>query len=146
MTDDSTIRLAITQHFIDTGRAPTMTELASTLGIPEPDVRAAAHRLHDAHMLVLQPDSGEVLMANPFSAVPTGFEVTSGDQSWWANCIWDALGVPHMLQRDTRIVTACPCCGDALTLDVQGGVLTRVEGMIHFAVPARRWWDNIVFT
>src|SRR5687768_14100248 len=75
MTDDSTIRLAVYHHFTEHGRAPTLSELAHTLAIPEPDIRAAAHRLHDAHLLVLHPDSGEVLMANPFSAVPTSFEV-----------------------------------------------------------------------
>jgi hypothetical protein len=37
-------------------------------------------------------------MANPFSAVPTPFLVRSGDRSWYGNCIWDALGIPAMLQ------------------------------------------------
>jgi hypothetical protein len=146
MTDDSTIRLAIYHHFAEHGRAPTMSELAHTLAIPEPDIRTATQRLHDAHLLVLHPDSGEVLMASPFSAVPTPFEVSTPDSTWWANCIWDSFGIAHMLQRDVHIATACPCCRDAMTLDVQGGALTRSEGIIHFAIPARHWWDDIVYT
>src|SRR5690242_2628595 len=90
MTDDSRIRLAVYHHFTERGRTPTLSELATTLALPEPDIRAAVQRLHDAHMLVLDPTSGEVLMANPFSAVPTSFEVSTTDFTWWANCIWDS--------------------------------------------------------
>ena len=146
MTDDSPIRLAIYHHFAEHGRAPTLSELATTLALPEPDIRAAAQRLHDAHMLVLDPASGEVLMANPFSAVPTSFEVSTTDFTWWANCIWDSFGIAHMLRQDAMIVTACPCCRDSLIVDVHGGALVPSEGVIHFAVPARHWWDDIVYT
>jgi hypothetical protein len=33
-----------------------------------------------------------------------------------------------------------------MRLEVRGGRLVRSEGMLHFAVPARRWWDNVAFT
>jgi hypothetical protein len=33
-----------------------------------------------------------------------------------------------------------------MRLQVRHGVLTRTEGVVHFGVPARRWWDNIGFT
>jgi hypothetical protein len=29
---------------------------------------------------------------------------------------------------------------------VRAGALARREGIIHFALPALRWWDNIGFT
>ena len=84
-------------------------------------------------------------MAEPFSAVPTGFEVNAGNRSWWGNCIWDALGIPAMLKVDARIYTACGCCNDAMALTVKNGRLLDKSGSIHFAVPARRWWEDVVF-
>jgi hypothetical protein len=33
-----------------------------------------------------------------------------------------------------------------MRLEVRGGALAHGEGVVHFAVPARRWWDNIGFT
>ena len=107
------------------------------------DVGAALHRMHDAHILVLQP-RGEVLMANPFSAVPTPFVTEVGDRRWFGNCIWDALGILATLHANGRVVTSCAECGDAMVLEVSDGVVSG-DGIIHFALPARRWWDDIVF-
>jgi hypothetical protein len=97
-------------------------------------------------MLVLQPDSGEVLMASPFSAVPTAYRVEAGEQGWWANCIWDALGVCAMIRSDATVLTSCPDCGEAMSLTVEAGELLPAPGIVHFAVPAARWWKDIVFT
>ena len=40
----------------------------------------------------------------------------------------------------------CPDCGRPMGLRVQGGVLQEQDGVAHFAVPARQWWDNIGYT
>ena len=94
---DLLVRQAVYDGFITAGRALPVGEIARRLDTPEPSVRASIRRLADAHMLVLQPSSGEVLMANPFSAVPTAFAVSSQGRSWWGNCIWDGLGILAML-------------------------------------------------
>lgn len=143
---DKEVRRLVYDTLIHTGRAPSSEEVASILGAPPNFVRQSFKRLAAAHMLVLQQGSGEVLMANPFSAVPTPFQVESGGISYWGNCIWDSLGVAAMLHRDARIVTACADCGEAMQLRIEGGSLAPAEGIIHFAIPARRWWDNIVYT
>jgi hypothetical protein len=96
-------------------------------------------------VLVLQ-ESGEILMANPFSAVPTPFIVEAGERRYWANCIWDGLGVLAMTGADGRVLASCGDCGEAMGVQVQGGDLVSPEGLIHFAVPARQWWSNIKFT
>lgn len=57
-------------------------------------------------------------MAPPFSAVPTPFAVDTSRHSAYANCAWDALGVPIMLGERARVVTACGCCGEAITLEI----------------------------
>jgi hypothetical protein len=46
---------------------------------------------------------------------------------------------------DAVITAPCGDCGVGMTAEVRGSKLVRDEGFIHFAVPARRWWDNIGF-
>jgi len=89
-------------------------------------------------------------MANPLSAVPTPFLVQteggSGPRGWYGNCIWDALGVIAMLQGDGRVLSSCACCGEGMTVSVRRGeVSCEPPGLVHFALPARQWWSDIVF-
>ncbi len=144
--NDIEVRRLTYDTFINTGRAPSIADLAATLGAPPASVTESLRRLDEAHMLVLQRGSGEILMANPFSAVPTPFQVESGGISYWGNCIWDSFGVAAMLRRDAAILAACGDCGEAMQLTIEDGNLAHAEGILHFAIPARRWWENIVYT
>lgn len=74
------------------GRVPSADNLADHVGLGIETVRASWRRLHDSHALVLDANSGEIRMANPFSAVPTTFRVETGNRVWYANCAWDAFG------------------------------------------------------
>jgi Alkylmercury lyase len=152
MPDDlkNRVRVRLYQLFLELGRCPSSEEVATALQCNVSDVSAAFRALADAHMLVLQPGSGEILMANPLSAVPTPFVVETqadtGFRSWYGNCIWDALGVIAMLQRDGRVLTSCGCCGESMTVNVRNGAAeAKPSGIVHFAIPAKRWWDDIVF-
>ena len=126
---------------VDLGRPP----LAAEVG-PTEHVRAGWQRLHEAHALVLDRDRREILMANPFSAVPTPHRVEACERSWYGNCAWDAFGICAALGADGRIETACPDCGDALVIQVQDGRPDDRRLVFHCLVPARHWWDDIVFT
>jgi len=144
------VRLKVYDLFVTTGRCPKMAEVAHTLGAGISDVATAFQELAAAHMLVLQAGTGEVLMASPLSAVPTPFVVETqsggGTGSWYGNCIWDALGVITMLQRDGRVLTSCGCCGESMTVSVYNGAVdSKPPGVVHFAIPAKHWWDDIVF-
>ena len=146
----TSLRVKLYQMFVAGGRCPTKQEVASALNCSLPDVTAAYRELAGAHMLVLQPGSGEVLMASPLSAIPTPFVVETHDKaavrSWYGNCIWDGLGVIAMLRADGRVLTSCACCGEGMTVGVSNGtVVSEPAGIVHFAIPARRWWDDIVF-
>jgi hypothetical protein len=96
-------------------------------------------------MVVLQRDTGEILMANPFSAVRTPFLAQVDGRSYYGNCIWDVLGIPAMLRRDAVIQTSCGDCGTSMTLRIVNGSLEPAVGIAHFAVPAAQWWADIVF-
>lgn len=143
---DATFRHAIYQFVATLGHIPKLRELAAALSRPKRTIRAGVPRLAQLHIVVLQPQSSEILRAAPFWAVPTAFQVQSGKHSWWASCIWDALAIPAMLRSDARITTACACCDSAMQLTVREGRLLNANGVIHFAVPASRWYENIVFT
>ncbi|MEA2575825.1 MAG: hypothetical protein QOH93_3123 [Chloroflexia bacterium] len=145
-THDKEVRRVIFDTLMRTGKAPLSVEVASTMGVSHDAVRESFQRLADAHMLLLQRASGEILMGGPFSAVSTPFQVESGGVSYWGNCIWDALGIPAMLHQDAVITTTCGDCGERMQLSVEGGKLAPAEGIIHFAIPARHWWDNLVYT
>src|SRR6186713_2429018 len=90
---DVQVRQRIYDDMIERGFVPTAAQLAEGLGSSLADVRASFRRMKEGHILVLQEGDEEILMANPFSAVPTPFVVTIGERSWWGNCIWDALGI-----------------------------------------------------
>ncbi len=143
---DARVREFVYEAALARGRPPMRAEITAALGRPSAEIERALARLHDGHVLVLQPGSGEVLMANPFSAVPTSFEVTTEKHTSFGNCVWDGLGILAMLHADGVVRTACACCGEALELRVRGGRLKPVSAVVHFAVPAKRWWDDIAFT
>jgi hypothetical protein len=85
-------------------------------------------------------------MAHPFSARPTTFPVISGDRRWYANCIWDALAIPAMLQMDAVIPARCAQSGVELPVRIRDQRAEAPPCVVHFAVPLRQWWDDIVFT
>jgi hypothetical protein len=143
---DIALRGAVYDYTLRAGRPPTSTQAAQALESTIVAVQAGFQRLAAAHVLVLQPETGEILMANPFSAVPTPFPVKTAHQSYYGNCIWDALGVAAMLNQAAVISTACGCCGLGLEVSIQAGAAGGPSSLVHFALPAARWWDDIVFT
>ena len=143
---DRDVRLFIYDYFLRTGRAPQTIDVAAKLSCGAATVHASLERLAAGHAIVLEPESREILRAAPFWATPTNFVIESSGRSWWGSCIWDALGIPAMLGADARVLTACGCCSAAMTLEVSGGVLQPAEGIVHFAVPVPRWYEDVVFT
>jgi hypothetical protein len=143
-TLDRDVRLAVYRKIVEDGRPPTAPEIAVGFGVATQDVEASLRRLADGHVLVLAPGTPYIWMANPFSAIPTPFEVEVGGRRYFGNCIWDALGISACLDADAHIRTFCPDCSELLSLDIQDGSLeATAEEVIHFGVPAARWWDDI---
>lgn len=143
---DIEVRLAVFRQLADSGRAPSYGELANRLGTSDTIVREALGRLALSRAIVLRPGTSDIWMANPFSAVETGFEVSAGDSRWYGNCIWDSLGVLALVKRDGSVQTPCPDCGEPLRVEVSGGHLQSNDAIVHFAVPAAHWWDDIGYT
>lgn len=143
---DIALRRLTYEMFVELGRAPTAAEVASRSGSAVEDVIRGWRKLHEAHALVLEAETDEIRMANPFSAVPSAYRVQADGRWWYANCAWDAFGICAALQVDGTIETSCRDCGEPISVDVRDEHPSDESLVFHCLVPARHWWDDIVFT
>lgn len=140
--DDRTVRVCVLDLLVDGRAAPTAAEVADAAGITPDEAAAALHRLAAAHRLVLTPDGSRVAMAHPFSGIRTDYRSEIGNRTWWANCGWDAFAILALL-GDGQVL-AHTDTGE-VRWDVHNGVVTP-EGLVHFVVAPRHFWDDIAFT
>jgi hypothetical protein len=143
---DRSVRRYVYEHFVDQERPPTAGETAAALKLPLSEIQVAFKRLHESHVLVLEPDRLAIRFAQPFCAVPTRYQVLAQGHSWWGTCAWDALGIPAALNADAEISATCPDCEEPIIIRVQDGNVVGSAEIIHFVVPAKHWWDDIFFT
>ncbi|CAG0949198.1 hypothetical protein ANRL3_00106 [Anaerolineae bacterium] len=140
------IRVFVYQHFASTTRPPTIDETAIRFQINVEQAAMAYQELNRRHALFLEPGTHTIRMANPFSAVPTRFLVHARGNTYWANCAWDALGIPAALNCDATIETRCAETEQPITLKVQNNQVFSQDERIHFQIPFRHWYDDLVFT
>jgi hypothetical protein len=110
------------------------------------DARRAYGRLHAQHALYLDTGTDRVRMANPLAALPTAYAVHVEGRLLWANCAWDSLGIPAMLHADARIEAVLPASRETMTYAIVSGALQAAPGVVHFALPFRRWYDDLIHT
>jgi hypothetical protein len=143
---DLRVKLAVYRHFAETGRRPEPDEVAGRAGLDVAGVLAAYQRLRAQRLLLLEADGLSIRMAPPFSGVPTQHRVEVGGTTYFANCAWDALGVPAALHRPGRVLSRCEESGEPLDLEVGIDGPEPSTWVFHCLVPASRWWDDLVFT
>ncbi len=144
---DRDVRLYVFRQAADTARVPSPDQIASALGQPQSEIEESLRRLAAGRVLILAPNTTNIWAANPFCAVPSNFRVSTPGRTYWGICIWDALGIAAALHTDAIVTARCSDgCEQEIVLEVKDGVLTRSEGIVHFGVPAARWWENIGFT
>ncbi len=140
------VRAFIYEQFVETTRPPSSETTARHFDINIEETGRLYQALHDRHALLLDTDRREIRMANPFSGVPTDFQVHTNGKSYFANCAWDMLGIPAMLQSDAIIDAVCAESREPIRLEVRGGEVKPEEVRIHFPLPFARWYDDIAFT
>ena len=120
----------------------------------DPDVRRFK-RLHilpvlqflQLGVLFLEPDGETIRMAPPFSAVPTQHTVRVGNRTYFANCCWDSLGIPAALHAEADVFSRCEQTLEPVHLRVgRDGPVDPEPVVAHFAVPAAKWWADLVHT
>jgi hypothetical protein len=114
------VHQAVLRAFAGTGRAPdpaVLEAVAAPLGVSAQAVLAA---LAAGDFLTLD-QNGQVAAACPFSARPTGIEVTLPSGMAVASmCAVGALGIAAMLGCDTVIDAADPVAGEPVRVTVTG--------------------------
>jgi hypothetical protein len=134
---------------VGTGAAPTAAELATRFGASTTRIAIALRALADDHGVVLHPHAAEVWVAHPFATAPTPFVVRRGRRSWWCPCAWCSLGAAGLLDDGTEPVTITTTLGGEgpqVTLTIVDGDLRDDDYVVHFPVPMRRAWDNVIHT
>jgi hypothetical protein len=146
MDVDVAVKLAIYHHFAETGSRPSPADIGARIGATETDAMAAYERLQAQRVLVLEPDGVSIRMAPPFSGVPTQHVVETEGVRYYANCAWDSLGIPAAIHRPAVVRSRCEQSKAPLEMKVGLDGPPQIDWLFHCAVPAARWWDDIVFT
>lgn len=143
---DTQVKLAVYRTTAETGQTPGADAVARQLDIEPGESRSAYARLAQHRLLVLEPDGVSIRMAPPFSGVPTQHRVRAGKVEYFANCAWDALGIPAALRSEAEVSSRCEQTGEPLELRVGLAGPEPSSWLFHCEVPAARWWHDIVFT
>jgi hypothetical protein len=146
MSLDTQTKLAIYRHFAETGQRPSLEVVAESVGSDVSTVREAYARLRAQRVLVLEPDGESIRMAPPFSGVATQHVVVVEATKYFANCAWDAFGIPAALHRRGHVHSRCEQSGEPVNLEIGLDGPSPSDWLFHCLVPAARWWDDIVFT
>jgi hypothetical protein len=146
MDFDTSVKLAVYTSTAATGRIPSIQTVAHFVGAESVRVAQAYARLRTSRLLYLEPDGVTIRMAPPFSGVPTQHRVTVEGIEYFANCAWDALGIPAALGRSGIVNSRCEQSLETLHLTVGLSGPEPSSWLFHCLVPAARWWDDLVFT
>lgn len=146
MDTDTQVKLAIYRHFAENGRPPSPEEVSGRAGLEVQSVLETYPRLKAQRVLVLEADGSSIRMAPPFSGIPTQHVVLAGGKQYFANCAWDALGIPAALHQPAEVRSRCEQSGEPLHLKVGLDGPEPTPWLFHCLVPAAKWWEDIVFT
>lgn len=141
-----TVRARIYDHIVAMGFPPSVAEIARSVGITQDDAAAAFAWLHDQHALGLERDGETIRIANPFSGVPTRFRVHANGRSYWANCAWDALGIPAALHANATIDAVLSDDDSIVQLRVTAETLHGHGELVHIPLPFTAWYDDLIDT
>jgi hypothetical protein len=144
---DTIVKLNIYETIARTATTPSAEQVAGAIGASMQEVIAAFERLHQKRLLVPEPgDKSRIRMAPPFSGIETPFRVKVDQLDYYANCAWDALGIPAALHQDAVITASDAYTNEPIILKVKDEMPVDQNCVIHFAVPAAHWWDDIIYT
>lgn len=144
--NNSSLHQSIITSFLDHQRPPTIREIADRFRCDVAEARQALRALAEYHGVVLHPNTDEIWVAHPFSAAPTTCVVTSGNRKWWGNCAWCSLGVVQLAGGTATIETRIGAIENHATIRFEDGKLIDTDFVVHFPIPMRQVWDNVIYT
>lgn len=146
MVTNSNLHYSIIKGIIEKGYAPNLEALAELLEADKNEVVKGLYELQEYHGVVLHPNEPKVWAIHPFSLAPTNFYVKSDKGEWWGNCAWCSLGVAALVGGDIKITTNLGAETKQIEINIIGGEVQEKDFYIHFPIPMKNAWDNVVYT
>ncbi len=146
------VRKYIFEHFEEHAIAPVLEQIMQKFGLDRASALNVLVELQSARHIALLPGTQRILMAFPFSSIVTPFRVrTAGkDRDYFANCAWDAVAIHVALGKKQWITSYCHHCAEDIKIHLRDQRMvsqgSRSEPLIYLALPASKWWENIVLT
>jgi hypothetical protein len=141
------VRRAIYDTFAGQGYAPSRQQIRDLAAVAEAQVNEAVAELAAQHHLALD-QSGNVVMAHPFTTVNLGFSVMGERTLWWGGCAWDSFAIPNLVKDEPSVLvaTTCPACRRPLAWTVRRSGPPEGPEVAHFLVPMDKAWNDVVYT
>ncbi|MBV8895419.1 MAG: hypothetical protein JO051_02830 [Acidobacteriaceae bacterium] len=146
MADQDSLALLhyqLIQGVMQHGKCPSNLELAQSLKTSEAEIESLLSDLAAIHGVVLHPHVREPWIIHPFSLTPTLNWIEGETGSWWAPCVWCALGITTLVGGATRIHTRYGAEAEPRVIEVLDGRPLASDVVVHFAIPPARAWDNV---
>lgn len=144
------IRKFVFDYFVEYSRAPHVEEIMGRFKISKQEVFDAQDSLEKARLLYRLKGTQRILMAHPFSNMPTPFLVrTENGKRYYANCAWDSIALHFVLSQPVQVESYCFHCNDPVQLGLKNERLVEKKPedvLIHFSKPLAQWWDDVVDT
>ena len=140
----ASLHFQIVRSLLEEGVCPANATIANNLNWEMEHLEANLRKLADLHGLVLHPHICEPWIVHPFSLTPTLNWIQGEKHSWWAPCLWCALGVAALVGGETFIHTRIAAASEPIVLIVvDGELLDHTDLVVHFAIPPSRAWNNV---
>ena len=141
---DWTVRNAVYAAILERTVPPSAEETAAALSVSPDDVRAAYERLNDRHALFLTPGSHDVRMAHPSPAYRPRFGSSPATHLLGELRVGRARH-PAALHADARIEAPIGD-GESIRFAIEAGRVKGWDGVVHYPLPFRRWYDDLIET
>ena len=144
--DPVALRNFVYDEILGDGVAPSSSSIAARFACSPAEGRRSLASLNIGKTILVDKKTGEIWMAGPFSAVPSPYRVVGNGREWWANCAWDMFGVAAIAKERVTVHTRCTDCGEPMSIVCDPEVPPSDDAVVHFLLPACRWYEDIGFT
>lgn len=143
----SQLHHVLIREIISNGYSPSIETLSNIFQQPKENIIQCLKDLEEYHGVVVHPKTSQVWVIHPFALSPTNFWVKSNKGQWWGNCAWCSLGVAAIIKEDVTITTTIGGEDRQIKFYIENGEIITGESLfIHFPVPMKNAWDNVIFT
>jgi hypothetical protein len=144
------VRYYIYRYFIENSKAPVLEDIMIIFNRTKSEIIKILNELEELHHLKLVPGVSRILMAWPFSNIPTQYIIsTESGKNYYANCAWDSIAFHIILNQSIKITAFCYHCDHSINISVSNNKIIKenpTTTIINFSKPIAQWMDNVIDT